>query len=97
MPRTEEECKEVSNGFNSRWNFPNCLGSTDRKRAQILAPKNSSRLFSNYKGTSNAVFFAVVDVNYNVTHADVGCQWRLSDGGVFTHTTVYTKLEKNQL
>lgn len=34
----------------------------------------------------------IVDANYNFLYADIGCQGRISDGGVFKNTTFYEKL-----
>jgi len=39
------------------------------------------------------VLFALVDANYNFMFVDVGCQGRISDGGVFANTELYNKLE----
>jgi hypothetical protein len=66
MPRTEEEWRGVSNAFNSTWKFPNCLESMDRKHVKIPAPKNSSCLFFNSKGTSSIALFTDVDGHYNI-------------------------------
>lgn len=96
MPQTQKKWKEVSNGFNSWWNFPNCLGPVDGKHVQILSPENSDSSFFNYKGTFSVMFFALVDANYHIC-ADVGCQGHISDGEVFTHTIRCTTLEKNWL
>lgn len=40
---------------------------------------------------------AVVDANYYFIFADVGCQGRISDGGVFRNTSFYQKLQNNEL
>lgn len=40
---------------------------------------------------------AIVDADYNFIFADVGCQGRISDGGVFRNTTLYQKLQNNEL
>lgn len=40
---------------------------------------------------------AIVDANYNFILADIGCQGRISDGGVFRNTYFYQKLQNNEL
>lgn len=40
---------------------------------------------------------ALVDVNYNFLYADVGCQGRISDGGVFRNTLLFKQIEENEL
>jgi len=39
----------------------------------------------------------IADANYCFTYVNVGCQGRISDGGVFKNTSFYKKLEKNEL
>lgn len=40
---------------------------------------------------------ALVDANYMFTYVDVGCQGRISDGGVFRNTILGKKLEEDSL
>lgn len=40
---------------------------------------------------------ALVDANYNFLYVDVGCQGRISDGGVFRNCELYKSLENNDL
>lgn len=97
MPSTSEEWTAIANGFDRRWNFPNCIGAMDGKHVHIVAPPDSGSMFFNYKGTFSIVLLAVVDFDYNFTFADVGCQGRISDGGVFRFTSFCEKLESNNL
>ncbi|XP_046145946.1 uncharacterized protein LOC123989267 [Osmia bicornis bicornis] len=97
IPATEEEWEEISHGFNARWNFPHCIGAMDGKHVEIVAPENSGSLFYNYKRTFSVVLLVVIDSNYNIIYADVGCQGRISDGGVFHHAILSKKLEKKEL
>lgn len=54
-------------------------------------------MFFNYKGTFSIVLMAITDADYNFIYADIGCQGRISDGGVFRETTFYKKLAKSNL
>lgn len=94
-PTSEAEWKAISQEFQSRWNFPHCIGSIDGKHVQIVAPLHSGSLYFNYKGTFSIVFLGVADANYNLVYADVGCQGRISDGGVFKCSSLYKDLENN--
>lgn len=96
-PHSEARWKAISDEFNRKWNFPHCLGSIDGKHVQIVAPEHSGSLFFNYKGTFSIVLLGAADANYNFLYADVGCQGRISDGGVFKHTTLYQDLERKTL
>lgn len=40
---------------------------------------------------------AIVDADYNFLYADVGCQGRISDGGVFRNTSFFKQLEEQKL
>ncbi|CAH2016057.1 unnamed protein product [Acanthoscelides obtectus] len=94
-PTSEADWKAISQEFQCRWNFPHYIGSIDGKHVQMVAPQHSGSLFYNYKGTFSIVFLGVADANYNLLYADVGCQGRISDGGVFKCTSLYKDLENN--
>lgn len=63
---------------------------------QIEAPEHSGSIYFNYHGTFSIVLMAVADGDYRIRYADVGCQGRISDGGVFANTTFYKKLTRNE-
>lgn len=97
MPRNELEWKRIAQDYYKRWNFPNCVGAMDGKHIAIQAPINSGSEFFNYKHYFSLVLFAVVDANYNFIYAKVGCQGRISDGGVFSDTRISKLLEGGKL
>lgn len=69
----------------------------DGKHVHIKAPSNSGSLFFNYKGSHSIVLLALVDSQYNFLFADVGCQGRISDGGVFGYSSLSEKLNNGSL
>lgn len=79
------------------WNFPHCLGALDGKHVVLQAPINSGSEFFNYKSSFSIVLFALVDADYNFLFVDVGCQGRISDGGVFKNSELNNKLQQNSL
>ncbi|XP_050501018.1 uncharacterized protein LOC126880978 [Diabrotica virgifera virgifera] len=97
MTKTNESWYFIAKQFNDKWNFPNCVGAMDGKHISIQAPINSGTDFFNYKSFFSIVLFAVVDANYNFIYANVGCQGRISDGGVFNDSYFKECLEENTL
>lgn len=43
------------------------------------------------------MLLGIVDANYNFLYVDIGCQGRISDGGVFKNTSFYEQLMNNTL
>ncbi|XP_039948597.1 protein ANTAGONIST OF LIKE HETEROCHROMATIN PROTEIN 1-like [Bactrocera tryoni] len=84
IPSTKEEWAEVASKFDLLWNFPNCIGAVDGKHVVMIAPAKSGSTFYNYKGTHSIVLMAVVDASYKYLYIDVGCNGRISDGGIFS-------------
>ncbi|XP_022169591.1 protein ALP1-like [Myzus persicae] len=97
MPTTKEEWQLIANDFNCQWNFPFCIGSMDGKHIMLQAPVQTGSEYINYEGFFSIVLFAVVDANYNFIYVNVGCQGRISDGGVFANTTFKHFLENQKL
>lgn len=97
MPHTQQEWLTVAQGFETLWNFPNCVGSMDGKHIILQAPINSGSEYHNYKDFFSIVLFALVDANYNFLFVDIGCQGRISDGGVFQNSQMYRKIADNTL
>lgn len=97
MPTTPQEWTAIAAKFNEMWNYPNCIGAVDGKHVVMVAPANSGSIFFNYKGTHSIVLMAVADAEYKFTYIDVGCNGRISDGGVFNKCTFAAAMDENQL
>ncbi|KAJ8888792.1 hypothetical protein PR048_008284 [Dryococelus australis] len=63
----------------------------------MQALKDSLSYYYNDKGTYIIVLIADVDAQYRFTHIDVGCNGRVSDGGVFGRSALYHALESGEL
>lgn len=97
IPSSREGWLTISEQFEKQWQFPHCMGSMDGKHIVITSPFNSGSDYFNYKSNFSIVLFAVVDAEYNIIFADIGCQGRISDGGVFKHTSLYKKNTEDSL
>ena len=96
-PMSADEWKKISKEYFDLWNFPHCLGSLDGKHIVLRKPWHAGSAFHNYKGTESIVLMAIVDANYKFTYIHVGMNGRISDGGVFKHTTFFRALESGRL
>lgn len=97
LPKTPQEWLQVANTFFERWNFPHCLGSIDGKHVAIQKPIGSGSEYYNYKGFYSVVLLALVDAEYNFLYVNIGCQGRISDGGVFANTEFRKKINDGSL
>ena len=97
MPNAQEEWKKIADKTVERWQFPNCFGAADGKHIPILHPKKSGSDFYNYNGFFSIVLLAIVDFDYKFLFVDVGCQGRISDGGVYRNSAFNKALESGSL
>ncbi|XP_049880381.1 putative nuclease HARBI1 [Pectinophora gossypiella] len=97
MPTSAQEWLQVANKFFNLWNFPHCLGSIDGKHVAIQKPIGSGSEYYNYKGFYSVVLLALVDAEYNFLYVNIGCQGRITDGGVFANTLLRKKIIERNL
>ena len=95
MPDTEDTWRDITCEFLEKCNFNNCIGAMDCKHVLIRPPPNSGSYYFNYKHSFSVVLLAIVDANYKYT--DIGCNDRISDGGVFKNCSLYHALEHKTL
>ena len=96
-PTSEDEWNIVANEFETSWNVFNVIGALDGKHFTLRKPLKSGALFRNYKGTFSIVLMALVDSQYKFIHVDVGTNGRVSDGSVFSHSSLARAMESNML
>lgn len=97
IPNTEEEWRVIELGFNTRWNFPGCVGVIDGKHMNTQASPNSGSDFLNYKSNVSIILLGVVDHDYCFHYIDFGSKERASDGDVFCNRSLKHAVENNSL
>ncbi|XP_064617265.1 putative nuclease HARBI1 [Liolophura sinensis] len=97
FPRSAVEWEVVAEAYKKLWHFPHCIGALDGKHVVLKAPAKSGSYFFNYKGTHSIVLLALVDAKYRFMFVDIGCNGRVSDGGVFSATQLFTGLKEKAL
>lgn len=92
MPANASEWAKVAQDFEDKWHFPHCLGSIDGKHVRIVPPPGSGSFYYNYKKFHSIVLMACGNANYEFIWCEVGCNGRVSDGGVIKKTKFYQQL-----
>jgi len=77
----KDKWKSIAQKFETRANFPNCIGAVDGKHVRIVHPLNSMHI--NYKGYSSIVLMAVADADYRFVYANIGAYGKDCDSNVF--------------
>lgn len=69
----------------------------DCKHIPLECPRTSGSYYFNYKGTFSIIHLALVNANYKFPYIDVGCNGRVSDGGVFRDSSLNKAMKNNSL
>lgn len=94
---TEEKWLSIANEFETRANFPNCIGAIDGKHIRIIKPTGSGSLYFNYKKYFSFILLAICDSNYMFTFVDIGSYGRHCDASIFEESAFYKNLQQNTL
>ena len=82
-PNSPEEWRQIAQTFETRWQFPLCLGVIDGKHVAIRPPANSGSWYFNYKKAFSIILMAIAGPDYECLYADIGTNGRVHDGGVW--------------
>ena len=88
----EQRWQEIIDGFQKRWQVPNCMGALDGKHIRIKNQTEEASLFYNYKRFHSVVLMALVDHEYKFTWVDVGYSGGCSDGQIWNQCTLKKRL-----
>ena len=92
-----EDWSKISETFQSRWNFPNCLGAIDGKYIQIRPPSGTGFEYFNYNKTFSLILLAIAGPDYGCIYVDIGSNGRINDSGVWNSSDLRRKTEDNCL
>ena len=95
VPSTEQEWEFIADETFKRWNFPNAFAAADGKHIALFHPEGSGSEYYNYIGFYSLVLLAFVDYDYKFLLIDVGCQGRISDGGVFSNPAICSAINSD--
>ncbi|XP_026089741.1 protein ALP1-like [Carassius auratus] len=96
-PSTEAEWRAIAQDFESKWQFPHCLGALGGKQIHIQPPAKSGCFDNNNKGRFSVTVMAAVDANYKFIYASVQTQDKVSDAGLFTHSDLCKAMNQGLL
>ncbi|KAJ0050854.1 hypothetical protein NL108_009199 [Boleophthalmus pectinirostris] len=91
-PVTAEEWKVVAKGFQSQWDFPNCVGALDGRLLNISPPPENTG--STPTKEVSVALMALVDSNHVFQYMDVACNGRISNSAEFNGCFLGDALEK---
>ena len=94
---TRESSEQTAQGYLTKCNFPNVIGSIDGKHIRIQAPPKSGSNFFNYKHFFSIVLQGVADSDLKFIAVEVGAFGKESDGGIFARSDTKLYFEQNSM
>lgn len=94
---TQEDWREVSNGFQRKANFPMCLGAIDGKHIRIENFPHAGSMNFNYKKYYSIVLLAIADADYKFLFVDIGAYGKDCDSSILQNTEFWRKLMNHGL
>lgn len=94
---TGNNLKNVIQGYEGIWGFPNCGGAIDGCHIPIKAPENSHGDYLNRKGWYSLILQGVCDYMYVFTDINIGWPGRVHDARVFANSEIFHKGENGTL
>ncbi|XP_050676907.1 uncharacterized protein LOC126979766 [Leptidea sinapis] len=89
LPTTVSEWEHISNGFDTKANFPHCLGAVDGKHIRLRKPAKSGSMYLNYKDFFSIILLAIVDSDYRFLYVSIGSYGKECDSSIFKESTFW--------
>lgn len=90
VPRGEK-LREIVDGFESCWGFPQAAGAIDGTHIPIIRPDRSSSDYYNRKGYYSIIMQARVDFRGLFMDVYIGWPGKVHDARVFVNSLLYSK------
>ena len=90
---TTEIWKQSAKVFEDFWQFPNCIGSIDRKHITIKCPNKTGSNHFCYLNKFSIVLMAIAGPDYKFICVDIGGYGKNSDGGIFDSSNMGQRFE----
>ena len=92
-----QDLRDVVEGFEKKWGFPQCVGSIDGSHIPISAPELNHTDYYNRKGWFSIVVQAIVDHNYIFRDICVGWPGSVHDARIFANSLIYEKITNDRM
>jgi len=89
---TEDQLRQNSSQFFTKWNFPNCVGAIDGIHLRIILYYN--KLYFNYKEYYSIILLAVVDADCKFTAVNIVSYGREGDAGIYLKSKIGKMIKK---
>lgn len=94
---TGDDLKEIIEGFESSWGFPQVVGAIDGSHIPITRPIHNQADYYNRKGFHSIILQAVVDYRYMFIDICVGWPGRVHDARVLCNSSLFVKASNGTL
>ena len=86
-----EKLKEIVDGFETFWGFPQAAGAIDGSHIPIIRPDESASDYYNRKGYYSVIMQAMVDFRGLFMAVYIGWPGKVHDARVFVNSSLYHK------
>ena len=92
-----KDWQKIIDGFENRWDLPNCFGAIDGKHVRIKKPNKAGSDFFNYKKFSSVVLMGLVDSQYKFIWVDIGYNGGSSDSQIWNISELNKRIEAGDI